>query len=260
MGSFRLPKTENLQLFDIEFDNATGVVYAGQEIRGRVLIMYGDELVTLKSVRVRIMGRARTSWPDDRYFQLPVQERAIEHVICQAEELFFEKTLTLHGKPPGEQGSTRRSNRRREALNVGVYEFPFRCEIPATAPTTYEGEHGHIRYVCCASVSTPWKHDRQAKRAFTVIRPCDLNMYCLADYGSVEEPVSNEANLVLNSGCCVTRKVNEIAMIVKLPKSGFVCGEHIPIWANVANNTSQKLKKVRILAHHRSVLRQDSVS
>src|SRR6185295_8757114 len=94
-----------LQVFDIEFDNPTGVFYAGDVLRGRVLITLGEPMM-VRAVRLHITGRAHTAWPDDGWHMGP--GGVTERVFCNDEETYFDTVVTLYGHPPGKLGSASR--------------------------------------------------------------------------------------------------------------------------------------------------------
>lgn len=245
-----------IELFDIEFDHPTGVFYAGGTLKGRVLLNLEEPMV-MRALRLRMTGRAHTSWPDDGWQVGP--GGVTERVCCNAEEQYFDTLITLFGHPPGKLGS---ESQRQATLPEGSHTFPFRYSLPNSCPTSFEGEFGSVRYVCRAFIDIPWKTDYVAKRAFTVVRTYDLNappvpsgpaiaMTLLGSSASEiavvhpNEPVANESSQAVPAGCCCSAG-GEINLRVTLQKNGFVPGEHIPIWANVVNNCGRTLKKVKM--------------
>lgn len=60
-------------------------------------------------------------------------------------------------------------------LTAGEYSFPFSYVLPYNVPSSFEGEHGHVRYTARAVIDRPWKFDHETKTAFSVICPLDLN-------------------------------------------------------------------------------------
>ena len=58
---------------------------------------------------------------------------------------------------------------------VGKQQYPFEFSLPSKLPTSFEGAHGYIRYLCKVTVERPWKFDHTTKKAFSVISELDLN-------------------------------------------------------------------------------------
>lgn len=75
-------------------------------------------------------------------------------------------------------------------LAQGEYSYPFQCQLPPTLPSSFEGEFGHIRYTVKAVMDRPWKFDSDAKAAFTVVAPLDLNTVPQAKVRSHEHVIN----------------------------------------------------------------------
>jgi hypothetical protein len=60
-------------------------------------------------------------------------------------------------------------------MQPGEYSFQFSYQLPANIPTSFENDHGHVRYTAKAVIDRPWKFDHETKAGFTVIYILDLN-------------------------------------------------------------------------------------
>ena len=58
---------------------------------------------------------------------------------------------------------------------AGTHQYTFVVPLPVTLPSSFEGEHGMVRYCCKATIDKPWKFDHETKTAFTVLSHLDLN-------------------------------------------------------------------------------------
>ena len=58
---------------------------------------------------------------------------------------------------------------------AGCHEYKFEVPLPVALPSSFEGEHGFVRYFCKATIDKPWKFDHEVKAAFTVLSRLDLN-------------------------------------------------------------------------------------
>ena len=59
-------------------------------------------------------------------------------------------------------------------LTRGTHTFDFQFPVPPTAPCSFSGSHGNVRYTLKAVVERPWKVDVNT-RSITVQSPLDLN-------------------------------------------------------------------------------------
>ena len=57
----------------------------------------------------------------------------------------------------------------------GNYAYPFSIQLPGSLPSSFEGSHGYVRYVCQCTIDRPWRVDAHIKREFTLIQHLDLN-------------------------------------------------------------------------------------
>jgi len=48
--------------------------------------------------------------------------------------------------------------------------------MPSSAPSSFEGEVGYVRFTAEAQMERPWKFNHVTRSAFTVISLVDLNM------------------------------------------------------------------------------------
>jgi hypothetical protein len=60
-------------------------------------------------------------------------------------------------------------------LPVGSHRYLFNVNLPHNLPSSFEGQHGYVRYLAEATIDKPWKFDHQTRTAFTVICILDLN-------------------------------------------------------------------------------------
>lgn len=69
-------------------------------------------------------------------------------------------------------------------LKPGLHTFHFSFVLPLEIPSSFEGEHGHVRYIAKGTIDRSWSFNDHTKRAFTVIGLLDLNKLPLADVSS----------------------------------------------------------------------------
>lgn len=60
-------------------------------------------------------------------------------------------------------------------LEQGEHVYPFNISLPHQLPSTFNGEHGHVRYDAKVTIDIPWGKDKEREVTFEVISPLDLN-------------------------------------------------------------------------------------
>jgi len=60
-------------------------------------------------------------------------------------------------------------------LEEGERVYPFNISLPLQLPSTFNGEHGHVRYTAKVTVDIPWGKDKETEITFQVISPLNLN-------------------------------------------------------------------------------------
>lgn len=119
----------------------------------------------LTGIVIRFLGEANTNWSETKKVR---DEQGKEHEETEqltGHEEYFENSFYLVGGKSGPEIT----------LPAGQQTYPFTCLLPTTLPSSYEGEFGHVRYTIKITLDRPWKFDQDAKIAFTVITPVDLN-------------------------------------------------------------------------------------
>lgn len=125
-------------------------------------------------------------------------------------------------------------------LKEGTRAFNFSFPIPSNCPNSFEGNHGHIRYVVDARIYRPkWKVDLKTKKPFTVLSTFDLNTDPNAN-----KPSSTSSNHTVRS---VGKDCGEVVCTLNLARQGFVAGEIVPVLATIENNSTLDIENAALL-------------
>lgn len=87
-------------------------------------------------------------------------------------------------------------NQKKIILPPGKYSYPFQFQLPPNLPSSFEGQHGYIRYWVKATIEKPWSYEHVTKTAFSVISALDLNS--LPDASVSLRVVSTFIKILLN--------------------------------------------------------------
>lgn len=195
---------------EIRFDdNPQGVYHGGQTLSGSVELRL-DKPKLVNDFRLVISGCADVKWTEGTG-----KER---RNYCGKEELLRAETYLI----PQSHDNTE--------IPAGVHVYNFASPIPTQVPTSFEGQHGKIRYTVQAILDRPWKFDQTSTVAFTVLKPLDLNLHLL----TLKE---RRVEKLTKTFCCWPCTSSPLYVRVEIPVTGYVPGQKIPITVAV-NNTS----------------------
>ncbi|KAK3780535.1 hypothetical protein RRG08_032010 [Elysia crispata] len=213
-----------LNMFTICFANPAGVFYAGTMVEGHVTIEL-NEPMKMRGVQLNFEGKANVNWTEYEYEGTGNNRRQVSRHYYSSEKYFDQNVLLLG---PSQGSST-------TELPQGRHTFPFKLQLPPGLASSFEGEHGHVRYVASCKIDKPWKFDHKTKRPFTVMTVLDLNSH--PSY-SQRLQSSNEKRL-----CCLCCKSGPIIASFHLDRMGYVPGEAIRLSAEIINGSSRRMDK-----------------
>ncbi|KAJ1521956.1 hypothetical protein ONE63_002287 [Megalurothrips usitatus] len=207
------------------FDNPYATFYTGQTVTGRITVSV-DKPKTIRAITVVFKGEAEVKWSESETKQDSQGKDYTDYTDYKANETYYENQFYLVGSANGEL-----------EIPAGEHSYPFSCQIPLSAPSSFEGEHGHIRYTAKAVLDrSAWKFNSECKAAFTVVAPLDLNTL-----PQVKEPIEFENS---KSFCCFWCKSGPLTLTVRLPVSGYVPGQTIPFQIEIENGSNIRIHPI----------------
>ncbi|XP_028314388.1 arrestin domain-containing protein 1a [Gouania willdenowi] len=192
-----------VQLFEIALDKNKDVYSPGESISGTVTIKVGQAL-PCKGIKVNCHGFCGIT-------------TKVNDTSWTSEEQYFNSSISVVDKG---------------TLKQGVHTFPFKFLIPATAPTSFEGNYGRIIYRVRAFLDTPrFSKDYSAEKPFYLLRLLNLNE--IPDiWGVCESEVSQEFTYMLvKSGTVVLKAQTDM--------KGYTSGQVIKVTAHVHNDSGK---------------------
>lgn len=105
-------------------------------------------------------------------------------------------------------------------------------------PSSYVGEHGQVAYYVEATIKRSWKFDHVLKEKFTVNAMVDLNKD-----PSALEPTERRAS---KNFCCLCCASGPVGFVIKLPRRGFVPGEHVSPEVEMTNQSGRGISGVSL--------------
>ncbi|XP_063627196.1 arrestin domain-containing protein 17-like [Cydia splendana] len=218
-------------------DSDNGSYFAGQTVNAK-LIFNPDKVKTFRGIYAKIKGFCKVHWTTSHSRRVPDGRggHRTEHYTetHESHEVYVERKIYLVG---GESGEHR--------IQPGKHEYPFNFPLPANCPSSFEGQHGHIRYEIKAVVDRAFKTDQEKKVRLRVIAPLDLNAdpYC-------SEPIEIEMS---NTYCCCCMSRGACETLVKLPKGGYCPGQTIPIEVSCENKGNVDIETISFAIEQNTV-------
>lgn len=123
-------------------------------------------------------------------------------------------------------------------IPAGVVNYPFRFVLPQHIPSSFSGSYGYISYGIKLILDLPWQFDDEEVLYFKVITPLDLN----ADY-QLSQPQHVEFHKTFCCMCCAS---GPLYIIIKIPVSGYIPGQTIPILAECDNASNVDVDVVTV--------------
>ncbi|KAG7240014.1 hypothetical protein INR49_028021, partial [Caranx melampygus] len=192
-----------LQEFEIAFDKNKVVYSPGESISGTVTIKVGQAL-PCKAIKVNCNGFCGiTSKVNDTTWMM--------------EEQYFNSTVSVADKG---------------TLKQGEHTFPFKFLIPATAPTSFEGNYGRIIYRVRAFIDTPrFAKDYNKEKAFYMLSPLNLNE--VPDiWGICSSAVTQQFTYMLV-------KTGTVVLKAQTDMKGYTPGQIIQVTADIHNQSGK---------------------
>ncbi|KAL5271860.1 hypothetical protein ACHWQZ_G000159 [Mnemiopsis leidyi] len=206
--------------FELTVDNPAGIYYSGQLVTGKVLIDSVKDK-QIDCVSLHVSGEACVYWCENEG-----KRDGKKTIHYQSREPYFNQNFLLLGYSKG------------FVIKSGTHVFPFKFQLPQNLPSTFEGEHGSIRYKLRCSIQ------RSSKRKFPDA-DLDINVISLFNLNIV-----TAASKPLFVTRCLQVPGDEhtrqgtVSVCLSTLKSGFVPGETILVTAEIRNCSPRVIKKI----------------
>ncbi|XP_008275241.1 arrestin domain-containing protein 1a [Stegastes partitus] len=192
-----------LQEFEIAFDKNKVVYSPGESICGTVTIKVGQPL-QCKAIKVNCNGFCGIT-------------SKVNDTAWTVEEQYFNTTLSVADKG---------------TLKQGEHTFPFKFLIPATAPTSFEGNYGRIIYRVRAFFDTPrFAKDYSTEKAFYLLSLLNLN--------EVPDIWDISSSAVTQQFTYMLVKTGTMVLKAHTDMKGYTTGQIIQVTANIHNQSGK---------------------
>ncbi|KAI8491395.1 hypothetical protein Bbelb_310280 [Branchiostoma belcheri] len=222
-----------LQQFSITFDENKDVFWAGECVKGHVVVQAAEDM-KMKGLWLLFYGHSHVEWE---------RGSGDDTITYKATETYFHHEVTLFGKARGQTGDS-------VVLPAGRHVFPFQYQLLAEGlPSSFEGKHGYVRYIIKGTMYRPWKFDHTTKTAFTIL---DKSNEVLQEGLNRTHP--HDLARALTTPGCLCRS-GPVELQVQPDRSVYCPGEVMVIRGNLNNDsgddvTSVEARLVQIATFH----------
>ena len=208
-----------LSNFNIQFDKPLKVFFSGEVVTGQVIVDLTDQK-KFRKIKLELVGRGEVHWTETRRISRrdsdgnTRSETVTDHY--RNSERYFQQEVVLHQGP---------------GLPPGLHVLPFSLMLPPNLPSSFEGQHGNVRYFLKADIVRDWKWNHKVKQHIMVNGILDLNLY-----PSAKAPGNSTDHKRL---CCLCCKSGPITAAIHSNRTGYVPGEIIGFNAEVENSSDR---------------------
>ncbi|CAG5121161.1 unnamed protein product, partial [Candidula unifasciata] len=220
-----------LNIFEISFSNISGFYHVDSILQGQVTVEL-NEPMKLRGITLHFEGKAYVQWTETD--STGAGNRRGETDPYSSSEVYLNQDSLLLGVFPNQGTST-------VELAQGRHVFPFQFQIPQGLPSSFEDLHGHVRYTVQCTIDKPWKIDHTTKRPFTILSMLDLNQ--MPDCLQRIEGTNQRTQCCCCCCCCCCGKSGPIQATFYVDRAGYVPGEAIRLFAEINNNSNQRIDK-----------------
>ncbi|XP_059610436.1 arrestin domain-containing protein 2-like [Phlebotomus argentipes] len=209
---------------NIIFDKDTYV--AGENVTGRVEI-FNSSPMNIRHISLMIKGSAEVHWTEQESYTENNEQKS-RTITFSSHEQYLNSQTVLYGQHGGPTIQ----------LPPGQHSYNFACSLPPSLPGSIFGAHGKIEYIAKVNIDIPWALDDKFSRSFRVVPSLDLN-----HDPQLRLPVESER---VKNYCSWKCSTSPAIITVKLPQTGFITGDNIPVSVHISNLSSVTIQGVQV--------------
>ncbi|XP_062597915.1 arrestin domain-containing protein 3-like [Saccostrea cucullata] len=203
-----------LKRFYVQLEHPQAVYYPGQKMNGILFVESLKEMI-VKDIRVTFQGIADVQWNKVKRHGWGTYSS-----LSTDPELYLDQNVLLYGKGAG-MGN-------KKCFPPGKYVLSFSFTLPKNLPSSFQGNHGLVRYIVSGIIETSKKKIHETEHHFTIVSGLDLNRAPNSACGIQKQ----EDKYILCCFCCTS---GTISCKLKIDKSGYIPGETISFHAEIKN-------------------------